>query len=64
MVTPRLRPTPFLPLLREDGAGAELEGGATLRLRPSVLCLLACEPRTGRPALAEKVAAEVGGEVR
>lgn len=64
MVTPRLRPTPFLPLLREDGAREELVGGATLRPRPSVLRLLACEQRTGRPALAKKVAAEVGGEVR
>lgn len=64
MVTPRLRPTPFLPFLREDRARAELEGGATLRLLPLVLRLPACEPQAGRPALAEKVAAEVGGEVR
>lgn len=64
MVTPRSRPTPFLPLLREDGAEAELEGGATLRLRPLVIRPPACELRAGRPALAEKVAAEVGGEVR
>lgn len=64
MVTPILRPTPFLPFLREDGTGAEQEGGATLRLLLSVLRLPACEPQAGRPALAEKVAAEVGGEVR
>lgn len=46
------------------GLGRSWGGGATLRLRPPVLCLLACELRTRRPALAEKVAAEVGGEVR
>lgn len=64
MVASRLRPIPPRPLLREDGAEAELEGGATLRLRPLVLRPPACELRAGRPALAEKVAAEVGGEVR
>lgn len=45
-------------------AGAGMEGGAMLRIRPPMLHLPFSEPRAGRPALSEKVAAEVGGEVR